>query len=82
MERATLEDHLAQAERHVAEGEEHIAQQRELVTKIEREGHDTTSALFLLSQFEEMQQMHIADQERLRGELAALERAPENSASA
>jgi hypothetical protein len=45
MERAITEQHLAQAERHVAEGEGHVTRQRELVAKLEQDGHDTTEAL-------------------------------------
>ena len=39
MDQDILEQHLALAERHVAEGEGHIARQRELVSKLIREGH-------------------------------------------
>jgi hypothetical protein len=74
VDRAMVEQHLAQAERHVAAGERHIARQREIVRELDHEGHDLNSARDLLVQFEEMQALHIADRDRLRAELAALRR--------
>jgi hypothetical protein len=70
MNRTILQDHLAQAERHVAEGEGHLSRQREIVTKLERDGHDSVSARATLAQFEELQAMHIADRDRLLRELS------------
>ncbi len=64
-----VREHLTQAERHVAEGERHVARQRELVAQLERDGHDTTAARKSLTQFEELQDMHIADRDRLRREV-------------
>ena len=69
MERTMLETHLAQAEGHVAQGERHVARQRKLVAKLERDGHDTSEPKRLLSQFEEMLVIHIADRDRLLKEL-------------
>ncbi len=71
VDRAMVERHLAQAERHVAEGERHIARQRQIVVELESDGHDLEAARDLLAQFETMQAMHVADRDRLRGELAA-----------
>ena len=65
-----IEDHLAQAERHVAEGERHVAEQRARVHELDRDGHDTTESLLLLGRFEELQELHVADRDRLRKELA------------
>ena len=59
-----IEDHLAQAERHVAE-------QRARVAALARDGHDTTESLLLLSQFQELQELHVTDRDRLRDELAS-----------
>jgi hypothetical protein len=70
MNRATIEEHLALAERHVSEGERHVSRQRELIAQLERDGHDATQAHDLLLQFEELQEMHLADRDRLRDELA------------
>ena len=68
--RAMIEDHLAQAERHVTAGERCIAQQRARVAALGRDGHDTTESLLLLGQFQEVQELHVADRDRLRKELA------------
>lgn len=56
--------HLAQTEGYVALGEHHLGRQRELVSELERDGHDTTEARRLL------QALHAADRDRLRNELA------------
>jgi hypothetical protein len=69
MDPAILKQHLAQAEEHVAKGERHVARQRELVAELERDGHDTGPARHLLRQFEELQELHCADRDRLRKEL-------------
>ena len=69
MANAMLENRLAQAERDVSQGQRHIAQQRELIAKLERDGHDTKQAIELLHQFEQLQEMHVADRDRLRKEL-------------
>ena len=65
-----IKEHLAQARRHVAEGSEHVAHQREIVAKLEGDGHDTSEAKTLLDQFEKTQALHIADRDRLERELA------------
>ena len=70
MDRALIEDHLAQAERHVSEGEGHIARQREIVATLEHDGHDTVAARATLAQFEDVQRLHVADRDRLRRELS------------
>ena len=71
MDRSMIREHLAQAERHVSEGERHVARQREIVATLERDGHDTVAARATLTQFEELQAMHVADRDRLLGELIA-----------
>jgi hypothetical protein len=70
MDRVMLEQHLAQAERHVIEGESHVKRQRELVAGLKRDGHDASQAIDLLRQFEQLQEMHVADRDRLRKELS------------
>jgi len=72
MDRAMVERHLTQAERHVPKGEQHVIRQRKLVAELESDGHDTTNALELLHQFEELLVMHIADRDGIRAELAAM----------
>ena len=47
----------------------HIASQREFVGGLVRDGHDASQALALLLRFEELQELHVADRDRLRGEL-------------
>lgn len=66
------ERYLAQAEQHVTAGERHVAEQRERAFVLQQDGHDTTEALLLLSQFNELQALHVADRDRLRKELADL----------
>ena len=66
-----IADHLALAERHVAEGERHVAEQRARVEALQRDGHDTTQSLMLLSQFQEVLELHVSDRDRLRREFAA-----------
>jgi hypothetical protein len=53
-ERAMIERHLAQAEGHVALGESHIARQIQIVTELERDGHEQTAIIArqLLATFE------------------------------
>ena len=71
-DRAMVTAHLEQAERHVEQGARHVAEQRERVVVLQRDGHDTTEALLLLGQFEELQTLHVSDRDRLRLELAEL----------
>jgi hypothetical protein len=69
MDREMILQHLAQAEEHVATGAKHLTRQRELIAKLERDGHDTSEAQVVLSQFEELQAIHIAGRDRLQEEL-------------
>jgi hypothetical protein len=69
MDRQTLLDHLALAERHVSEGEIHVSHKRELVARMEHDGHETGMARALLRRFEELRAIHIADRDRLRREM-------------
>ena len=71
--KAMLLDHLATAERHVERGREIVARQRAIVRELARDGHDTTSAVDLLQLFEQLQDLHIADRDRLRWELKAID---------
>ena len=45
-------DHLAQAQRHLSMGEEVIARQRRVISRLERDGHDSGEARRLLALFE------------------------------
>jgi hypothetical protein len=70
MDRATLEQQLAEAEQHVLLGVEHIVTQRRIIFELGSERRDTATALELLKRFEEMQKLLIADRDRLRKELS------------
>jgi hypothetical protein len=70
--RGMIEGHLALAEQHVTAGERCIAQQRIRAAILQRDGHDITQSLLLLGQFQELQELHLTDRDRLRGELNAL----------
>ncbi len=70
MDRVMLLDHLAQADGHVAQAERHLIEQRKLIDQLERDGHDTVAALDLLRTMEESLAAHIADRDRIRGEIA------------
>lgn len=72
MDRHAISAHLEQAEHHVRQGAVHVANQRNLIADLDRDGHDTTDARALLRQFEELQELHVADRGRLRQELKAL----------
>ena len=73
MDRKLLEDRLSAVERQLVEVGRNVANQRELVSQLEREGHDTDSATRQLEQLVEVLAMHIADRDRIRKELRLLE---------
>jgi hypothetical protein len=52
MDRATLEDHLQEAESLLQRGELNIAFQREMIAKLELGGHDVTAAKLFLRRLE------------------------------
>jgi hypothetical protein len=70
MNRSALLEHLAQACRQITMGEQNIARLREIIARLERGGHDSSSAKELLARFEELQKSPIADRDRLEKELA------------
>jgi len=71
MDRAALEDVLAQIDRQIAEGQEIIAKQRAIVASLEGKG--TRDAKELLKQFESVQAVILADRDHLLKALASLE---------
>jgi septal ring factor EnvC (AmiA/AmiB activator) len=71
MDRAWLEEQLAQAEMRISEGEAHVARQRDIVAELANDGDDLKSAQTLLAQLEKMLANHVADRDRIRAELAA-----------
>jgi hypothetical protein len=60
---------LIEADRHVAEGEQQLGRQCALIDRLAIHGHDTAKAEALLSQFQQIQAMHIAHRDRLRRDL-------------
>ena len=54
MDRDLILSYLKAAEEHVANGERRIAKHCDLVSTLERAGHDTTSAIALLREMERM----------------------------
>ncbi len=64
---------LAQVETRVAVGERLIASQRDYIASLERSGRDPRQAKTLLDAFIELQLMHMADLDRLRGQLEGLQ---------
>jgi len=71
MDRRMLEAHFALAREHVLTGERNLERQREVVVDLDRAGRDTAEARRLLMNFEDVQEMHVADRNRLLSELAA-----------
>jgi hypothetical protein len=69
MDRKIIADRLAQSERHVAQDDGHIKKQRELIAKLEENRLDTARAEELLDTLSSLQEAHIAERDRLRGEL-------------
>ena len=70
MDRAALEDFLAQIDRQIAEGQGMIAKQGAVVANVA--GKDTRAAKELLKQFESVQALILADRDRLLKELSNL----------
>jgi hypothetical protein len=66
MASSAIETPLARAERHVEEGARIIARQRELIDRLAGKHQDTRDAEVLLHQFEETQELHVSDRDRLR----------------
>ena len=45
-------EHLAQADRHIAEAKQHIARQKQVIAGLERDGHETVTAVSMLHALE------------------------------
>jgi hypothetical protein len=71
-DRTLLEKHLILAEEHVAVAEKQIVRQRELVKKLALRGYPSVQAKTLLTQFEDLYSLHVADRDRLFKELSEL----------
>ena len=70
MNRAVIERQLEIVERHVALGAARIERQRELIAELEQNGEDAGEARLLLSGFEDLHRLHLAECDRLRRTLA------------
>jgi len=66
MDRQMELDHLVNAERAVADGERHIARQEQMVSDLERGGHDTKLALETLAVYRRMHAVHAAHRNLLK----------------
>ena len=69
MDRQTILKHLALAERHIAEGQERLFRQQELITELDRDGHDTKGARMVLATMRDTQALHIQGRQRILREL-------------
>ena len=72
MDRATIELHLAFAEEHVALAADSVKRQREIIVKLELDGHNSIEAKRLLVHFEEQLAIHVAERNRLKKELGEI----------
>ena len=70
MDRASLLDHLVQAERCMVLGKRQIDNQYRIIAELEREGRDTEEAVQLLKQFVEAQENFERNRARLMTKLA------------
>jgi len=52
-------EHLALAEKAVAEGERHIQREEQMISELDRAGHDTREALALLATYRRTQAEHV-----------------------
>ena len=72
MDREMLQRHLEQTEVHLAASDKLIADQRALLARLEQRGFDIASATGVLGNLEELRKLHVADRDRLLGELGKL----------
>jgi hypothetical protein len=61
--------HLELANKHVAQGQRLVEAQLALVTRLERDGHDTRQAKRLLEQFEQILALQIETRDQILREL-------------
>jgi hypothetical protein len=71
MDQKLIAKHLSDAERQVSMGRIVIVRQREIVYRLERDGHYAGEAKRLLAKSEKLQKMHMADRDRLLRKLAS-----------
>ena len=70
--RALVEKHLAQAEVFIRDIEGRIAAQRRIIEEMAKESRDTKHAEAVLRLLKHSLELHVADRDRLRAELAKL----------
>ena len=75
MDRALIVTSLQAAEDRIAIGARQISKQRDFVSRLEREGEDTTEATALLREMQRTQESHMAHRDQLREKLAAVKAA-------
>ncbi|MDF2813428.1 MAG: hypothetical protein K0S56_4459 [Microvirga sp.] len=73
MDRDRIAADLRHAELQVEQSDRRIAHQRNVISKLEADGHPTTDARELLRTFEAMQRLQVKDRDRLVQELRAAE---------
>jgi hypothetical protein len=71
MDQKIIEKHLSDAERHVSMGRSLIVRQREIVYRLERDGHYAGEAKRLLATSEKLQKIFMAERDRLLRKLAS-----------
>ena len=77
MDRDKVKRHLGEAEEHVARSIQHVGEQWKLIARLEEKGLDTATPRRLLALLEESWDLHLADRDRLRRELAQYPVIPE-----
>ena len=75
MDRALIVTSLQAAEDHIAIGARQISKQRNFISRLEREGRNTTEATSVLREMQQTQESHVAHRDELRAKLAALKAA-------
>jgi hypothetical protein len=75
MDRALIVTSLQAAEDRIAVGARQISKQREFVSRLEREGRNTTDATSLLREMQRTQESLVAHRDELLAKLAALKAA-------
>ena len=73
MNRARLEQDLAEAEQSIADGKVYVKAQRAIVTKLTRRGDDTEKARYVLKTLQDTLALHIEHRDQLKRQLAAHE---------
>ena len=77
MDRDKLKRQLGETEEHVARSIQHVGEQWKLIARLEEKGQDTATSRRLLALLEESRDLHVADRDRLRRQLAQYPVPPE-----